>query len=414
MSCRKFVVCLALSVWSVPGSCAPEAPPAVVLKQAARPAGASVNLHLQAANAATIAQSLGAVLGGTVRFEGTPTATVTLDLQGVAPRAALDALAAALYGSWRTIYTMSAGGTTTASRHPVPLGRTVTASLDNVSARTALALIARGGGATVEMVGDLPQRVKLDLQEMPVERALDEIARQAGATWSVIYVLKAGTAPPTNSLQPNRSPATDPNGNRVPGAASNPTSNRGGTRGTGLQGALEGGPNEQRSFPMPFAGPPQAPPPPDPNAAKMLGEGMARVMQMPPAQRRAAVKDFASQIEQQFKQMQSLPGPRRTEQMASNATALSGRHAGLQWLDAGPAPGIPADRRGVQPLDAVDRSRTQPWPPPHFHTDPGWYPVASDEASAGSFGYSRSGSVSLHQGVSASSHPGARRSRSYP
>jgi len=229
----------------------------------------------------------------------------------------LDALAAALYGSWHCIYTMSAGATPVNSRRPVSLGRTVTASLDGVSARTALALIARGGGATVELVGELPQRVKLELKEMPVEQALDEIARQAGANWSVIYVLKVGSAPLTPSSQTTQTAPTVPDGNRFQGSIANSTHDRSASRGLGLRGAPQDGLKEQRSFPMPFADPSQASPRPDPNAAKMLGEGMTRVMQMPPAQRRAAVKDFASQIEQQFKQMQSLPGARRTEQMAS-------------------------------------------------------------------------------------------------
>jgi hypothetical protein len=346
MNSRPLGICLALSVWAAPGLWAQEEPPAVVLKQAARPVGASVNVHLQAADAAAIARNLGAALGGTVRIEGTPAAAVTLDLQGVAPRAALDAAATALNGSWRPIYSMSAGATNTVSRRPVPLGRTVTASMDGVSARTALSLVARGGGATVEMVGELSQRVKLDLKEIPVEQALDEIARQAGANWSVIYLLKAGTAAAASSPQPTRAPVTAPNGGRVPGSTANPTLNRGGTRGPGLQGAPQDALNEQRFFPMPFAGPPQAPPPPDPSAAKMLGEGMARVMQMPPAQRRAAVKDFTSQIEQQFRQMQSLPGPRRTEQMAAMRPlyqAASRVYSGL----------TPDQRREFQPIVEV-------------------------------------------------------------
>ena len=73
---------------------------------------------------------------------------------------------------------------------------------------------------------------------------------------------------------------------------------------------------------------------------------MARVMQMPPAQRRAAVKDFAGQIEQQFKQMQSLPGSRRTEQMAAMRPlyqAASRVYSGL----------TPDQRREFQPIVEV-------------------------------------------------------------
>jgi hypothetical protein len=51
--------------------------------------------------------------------------------------------------------------------------------------------------------------------------------------------------------------------------------------------------------------------------AKLLSEGLLRVMQMPPAQRRNAVKDLAAQLDLQFRQMQTLPGPQRAEQMAA-------------------------------------------------------------------------------------------------
>jgi hypothetical protein len=315
MSRRPFSLGVALALWAVPSAWAQRETPSVVLEQSTRPVGASVDVRLRAADGAVIARTLGDALGGTVRIEGGAPMPLTLDLQGVPARAALAAVAQALHGSWRPVYAMSPGAATTGARRPVALGRVVTASLDGVSARTALSLVARGAGGTVEMVAELPQRVTLHAKDMPVEQALDEVAKQAGATWSVSYVIKAGAAPPPPASTPPPNPPSGEsrqlrqNNSLAPG--------RGAGTGFAPQGISKDVLNDRRAFPMPFADPPSAPPKPDPNAAKMLGEGLARIMQMPPAPRRAAVKDFAAQIDQQFRQLQSLPGPRRNEQMAA-------------------------------------------------------------------------------------------------
>jgi hypothetical protein len=171
------------------------------------------------------------------------------------------------------------------------------------------------------MLSELPQKVTLKAHEMPVEQALDEIARQVGGSWTVTYVIRPGVTPAAAPTPPRTSPRATPNAPRQPRLDASPGAGRSTPQGFGAQGLPPELSKDRRFFPMPFepqaqATRPQAPPL-DPNAAKMLGEGLARVMQMPPAQRRAAVKDFASQIDQQFRQMQSLPAARRTEQMAA-------------------------------------------------------------------------------------------------
>ena len=65
-------------------------------------------MTLQAADGPTLSQMLGNALGGTVQVEGAPPAPVTLDLQGVSGRTALDAVAGALHGSWRPVYAVTA------------------------------------------------------------------------------------------------------------------------------------------------------------------------------------------------------------------------------------------------------------------------------------------------------------------
>jgi hypothetical protein len=314
MRLRLFTLGVAMAAMPLPESWAEAPAPAVVLKPTGQPTTGTVELSLRAADATAISQSLGEALGAAVRVDGTVPAPVTLELRGVSGRAALDAIASAIHGTWRPIYIFMAGTAPGGARRPVPIGRTVTASLSGVSARTALSLVARGAGGSVEMQGELPQNVSLKADGMPVEQALDEIARQVGGAWTVTYVIHPGTTPATaaSTTAPPRGSA--PNSQGSPERTTRPAPGRVDSRGLQGQGVPPDARNDQRSFPMPFE--PQAPPP-DPNAAKMLGEGLARVMQMPATQRRAAVKDFASQIDQQFRQMQALPSARKTEQMAA-------------------------------------------------------------------------------------------------
>src|SRR5439155_17413497 len=123
----------------------------------------------------------------------------------------------------------------------------------NVSARAPLALVARAGGGTLQLSGDLPKSVTLVAKEMPVEQALDDLAQQADAAWSVAYVIKPGVAPP--GPRPAE-PAASPFGREQP---------RSRTQSPGLlspDAARPGNPlNTPRAFPIPFAGQPQTAPP---------------------------------------------------------------------------------------------------------------------------------------------------------
>jgi hypothetical protein len=341
MNLRPSGICLALTVLAACPAGAETAPPSVVLGQPIRHTAGTVEVTLQAADGPMLSQMLGNALGGTVQVEGVMPAPVTLDLQGVSGRAALDAVAAAMHGSWRPVYVVSAGAGTAGDRRPMALGRVVTANLENVSARAALALVARAGGGTLALSGDLPKTVTLVAKEMPVEAALDNLAQQAEASWSVTYVIKPGIAPPSPQ------PAAAPNNNSgfrprlTPAGQFSPGISRPGAP-----------PNAARAFPMPFAGQPPKPaaaPGIGTDAAKMLSEGLTRVMQMAPPQRQMAVKDFATQLEQQFRQIQNLPGPRRSEQMA----AMRPVYEGALRTDKGLTPD---QRREFKPIiDVITR-----------------------------------------------------------
>src|SRR5438270_4514093 len=166
MNLRPPGMCLAFAMLAVSPVGAQSSPPSVALGEPIRHTQGSVEVTLQAADGATLSQMLGNALGGTIQVEGVAPPPVTLDLQGVSGRAALDAVAGALHGSWRPVYVVTAGAPPAAGRRPLPLGRKVTSSLENVSARAAFALVARAGGGVVQMSGDLPKNVTLVAKEM--------------------------------------------------------------------------------------------------------------------------------------------------------------------------------------------------------------------------------------------------------
>jgi hypothetical protein len=321
---------LVLSILASPAARAQSAPPAVVLSQPIRSTGAELELNLQAADAATLSQSLGDALGGAVRVDGPLTAPVTLDLRGMPARAALDTVAGALHGSWHPIYWITPGQSP-AARRPVPLGRKVTANLDHVSARAAFALVARAGGGTLDTSSGLEQPVSLVAKEAPIEHALDELAAQAGVTWSVTYVFKPGVAPPIPVQRAASQPRSAYPRSFAPGAPP----------GSGLPGAP---PTERRSFPIPFDAAPHTPAPgTGDDAGKMLALGLTQVMQMPAPQRQRAVKDFATQLDQQFRQMLQLPPPRRIEQMTAMRPVYQAALRTYNGL-------VPTQRREFQPI----------------------------------------------------------------
>src|SRR5438128_2657196 len=141
MNLRPTGVCLALAMLTVSPAGAESSAPTVVLEQPLRHTAGTVEVTLHAADGATLSQTLGNALGGTVQVEGAAPAPITLDLQGVSGRAALDAVAAAVHGTWRPVYLVTAGAAPASGRRPLPLGRQVTSSLENVSARAAVAVI---------------------------------------------------------------------------------------------------------------------------------------------------------------------------------------------------------------------------------------------------------------------------------
>lgn len=338
MTLRRFGLGLVLGLLA-PGAWAQAGTPAVILTQPIHSTGAELEVNLQAVDAAALAQQLGTALGATVRVEGVVTAPVTVDLEGMPARAALDAVAGALHGSWRSVYTITPGAAPAGTPAPVPLGRKVTASLDEVSAHAAFALVARAAGGTLEMPPDLTTPVTLDAKQMPVEQALDTLAKQTATRWSVTYFFKPGVAPPPPAPRtaPERRPAAsrslqEPLGRFSPGS-----------------GQPSAAPNERRAFPMPFGGSASAPAAGmGADAGKMLARGLAQVMQIPAPQRGRAVNDFAAQLDQQFRQMAQMPQQQRMQQMTAMRPVYAAALRTYNGL-------VPAQRREFLPIIEVFR-----------------------------------------------------------
>ena len=75
----------------------------------------------------------------------------------------------------------------------------------------------------------------------------------------------------------------------------------------------------------------------------MLALGLTQVMKMPPAQRQGAVKDFALQLDQQFRQMQLLPEQSRLAQMSAMRPVYQAALRTYNGL-------VPAQRHEFQPI----------------------------------------------------------------
>lgn len=158
-----------------------------------RAAGAEVRLH-QAAPA-EVARDLERAFGIPVEVRGGAGRQVTLTFQGLSPARVLDRVAPALGGSWRLKLRVRAGRPDSAPASPA-VRHTMSMGLQDIPAARAFALVAKELGADLEAEGDLQARVAVLAAGVSADTLLDRIAQQAGATWSLAYVIQATDAPP--------------------------------------------------------------------------------------------------------------------------------------------------------------------------------------------------------------------------
>lgn len=168
--------------------------------------GPLVSLEAKDVALAGLAGLMTEALGCEVRIEGQATGTVSLSVKNVSPATLLSKSAAVLGGRWQVVYRLSTKEPAPAAA-PVPSGTTLKLEMPDVSCHAAASLVARMAGAKVERDGSLPGQVSLVGAAMPVEEAMDAIAKAAGASWRRIYVMRVDTLPQAPTTRSARAPA---------------------------------------------------------------------------------------------------------------------------------------------------------------------------------------------------------------
>jgi len=167
--------------------------PSVALTDTVQYKGPLVSVAAVDVTLPELAKQMGDVLGCEVRIEGAASGKVTLNLKEVPASALLSQAEKVLGGQWKTLYRLSTHET--ASPAPPPSGVVLNLKLPGASCQAAAAVVARMAGGRVERDGDLTGEVSLVGTAMPVEEAMDAIARAANASWRRIYVMKIDALP---------------------------------------------------------------------------------------------------------------------------------------------------------------------------------------------------------------------------
>lgn len=170
--------------------------------------GPLVSLEAKDVPLAGLAGLMTEALGCEVRIEGAAAGTVSLSATDVSPAALLSQSAAALGGRWQTLYRLSATEPAPTTS-PVPSGITLKLEMPDVSCHAAASVVARMAGAKVERDGELTGQVSLVGAAMPVEEAMDAIARAANASWRRIYVMRVDALPQAPTTRKAPAPKTD-------------------------------------------------------------------------------------------------------------------------------------------------------------------------------------------------------------
>jgi hypothetical protein len=195
--------------------------PRVVLTDTVQYQGPLVSIGAVNVTLPELAKQMSDALGCEVRVEGAATDKVTLSLKDVPTSALLSRAETVLGGHWKVLYHVS-------TREPAapaapPSGVVVDLKLPSASCQAAAAVVARMAGGRLDRDGELTGDVSLVGKAMPVEEAMDKIARAANASWRRIYVMKIEALPQTVTA---RAPDTDdskPDTHRSPKAKPGPT-----------------------------------------------------------------------------------------------------------------------------------------------------------------------------------------------
>jgi hypothetical protein len=268
-----------------------------------------VRVMLKDAPPAEIQKELSRALAAPVEVRGGAGRTVSVTLSTASPSLTLDRVAALLGGgTWRMklrVRPAPAGTDPSPSPRPI-LERNLLIGLQDVPGDRAFANVARELRADLEEEGELQGRVTLPPVNLPVNTLLDRIGEQAGATWSIRYVIDAVDVPPVVI--------------RIPGENEIPA------------------PKPMPVLPDPVV--PISPPPPRaPTATQLRAALWADIhflVRVDPSAREVAVIDFIEKADRRIAALSHLPPLIRAERIRHAATILK------QWrrLYVGLAPNV--------------------------------------------------------------------------
>lgn len=269
------------------------------------------DVRLEGAGPAEIEQALSRLLKSPVQVVGAKGKTVSLSLPAPSSQA-LDRVAAALGGTWRARLQVRPGTAERAAEPDEP-AQPLTVGIRDLPASRAFATIARQLKIDADVQRPLEQRVSIFAVQAPGYQVLDQIAAQARATWSLAYVITAPDAPPPPPVRP---------------AAP-----------------------EQPEQPEPSLQPAPAVSRPvrQPDLRAILHAGVRGVLRASPAEREAAVRDFADLARRHAADLAPLPAADRRTRLQPLQALLNQWQRTLRGL----APGV---RQQLQPVgDVLER-----------------------------------------------------------
>jgi hypothetical protein len=186
----------------------------------------------------------------------------------------------------------------------------VTLHVQSAAAGPVLAAVALadGGILATPPPADAP-RIDVDLENVPVEAGMDRVAAELGLAWTRSFEILPETVIPVTPRGATTSEAGhEHSGGLRPGAADPRTE---GTHSSP-------GPTNPTLYPLAGAQDAAGSAPRRTGAhsdlARVVADGLTRVMQMDPRARRPAIRQFAQQLETRLREINDLPAAERAQQ----------------------------------------------------------------------------------------------------
>lgn len=241
---------------------------------------------LRDAGPAAVGAALTRLFGAPVEVRGGAGRAVSLELPAGPRDDVLDRAARALGGTWRRKLRVRSGAAGTLTRPAPELARRLFLGATGVPAERALSLVARALGIDLELEGAVTGRVDLPAASLPAAEILDQVARQAGLSWTLVYVIEAPDAPLRPSPPAPETPFTSPARAVPAAAAADPIA-------PSVPAAVSGA-----------------------DLRSPIAAAIARLVRAPADRRAEEVRAFTMQIEPLLSGVRALPPAQRRERVA--------------------------------------------------------------------------------------------------